>query len=64
MRPPLGPFRTVDGLELVTLSWVHWFNHDRLHSAMDYLTPIEYNQAYYRQIDSQPQPRPGELALH
>ena len=25
-----GPFRTIDELELATLSWVHWFNHDRL----------------------------------
>ena len=25
-----GPFRTTDELELATLSWVHWFNHDRL----------------------------------
>ena len=28
-----GPFRTVDDLELATLSWVHWFNTNRLHSA-------------------------------
>ena len=29
-----GPFRSVDDLELVTLSWVHWFNTNRLHSAL------------------------------
>jgi len=29
-----GPFRTVDDLELATLSWVHWFNHQRLHSSI------------------------------
>lgn len=36
-----GPFRTADELELATLSWVHWFNNNRLHSSIDYLTPIE-----------------------
>ena len=34
-----GPFRTVDELELATLSWVHWFNENRLHSSIGYLTP-------------------------
>lgn len=59
-----GPFRTVDDLELATLSWVHWFNHQRLHSSIDYLTPIEFEQEHYRQNTSQQQPLPGEPALH
>ena len=59
-----GPFRTVDDLELATLSWVHWFNTARLHSSIDYLTPVEFEEQYYRQINPQPQPQPGELALH
>ena len=59
-----GPFRGVDDLELATLSWVHWFNTNRLHSSLDYLTPLEVEQKYYRENTSQTQPRPGELALH
>jgi putative transposase len=59
-----GPFRTADELELATLSWVHWFNENRLHSALDYLTPLEFEDKYYREMNPQPQPRPGELALH
>ena len=59
-----GPFRSVDDLELATLSWVHWFNTDRLHSSLDYVTPIEYETAYYRQINPRQQPLPGEPALH
>jgi putative transposase len=59
-----GPFRTVDELELATLSWVHWFNENRLHSSIEYMTPLEKEQQYYRQINPRPQPRPGELALH
>jgi putative transposase len=59
-----GPFRTVDDLELATLSWVHWFNTNRLHSSFDYLPPIEYEDVYYRHNDPRQQPPPGELALH
>jgi putative transposase len=59
-----GPFRGVDDLELATLSWVHWFNTDRLHSALDYATPIEHEHAYYRQNVPRQQPLPGELSLH
>jgi putative transposase len=59
-----GPFRSVDDLELATLSWVHWFNTNRLHSALHYVTPIEYETEYYRQINTRQLPLPGEPALH
>jgi putative transposase len=59
-----GPFRTVDDLELATLSWVHWFNNARLHSSIGYQSPIEYENQYYRQITPRQQPLPGELTLH
>ena len=59
-----GPFRTVDDLELATLGWVHWFNTARLHSALNYLTPTEYEQNHYRQINPRQQTRSGEPALH
>lgn len=59
-----GPFRTADDLELATLSWVHWFNESRLHSAIDYRTPAEMENQYYREMNTQSQPTLGELALH
>ncbi len=59
-----GPFRTADELELATLSWVHWFNENRLHSSIGYLTPIEKENEYYRENNPQSQPAMGELALH
>jgi len=59
-----GPFRTADDLELATLSWVHWFNENRLHSSIGYLTPIEKEQNHYREMNPQSQPALGELALH
>jgi putative transposase len=59
-----GPFRTVDDLELATLSWVHWFNTNRLHSALGYLPPAEHEEQYYRQNTPQQQTLSGEPALH
>jgi putative transposase len=59
-----GPWRGVDDLELATLGWVHWFNETRLHSSIGDVPPVEFETEYYRQINPEPQPRPGELALH
>jgi putative transposase len=39
-----GPWRGVEDLELATLNWVHWFNEHRLHSALNYLPPTEFEQ--------------------
>jgi putative transposase len=61
---PEGPWRGVDDLELATLSWVHWFNETRLHSAIGHVPPIEFEQAYYRHIKPQQHPLLGEPALH
>lgn len=58
-----GPFKTVDQLELATLSWVHWFNEQRLHSSLDYATPVEHEQSYYRENDPRPQPLSGLLTV-
>lgn len=59
-----GPFRSADDLELATLSWVHWFNENRLHSSIGYLTPIEKENENYREMTPQHQPALGEPALH
>ena len=59
-----GPFRSTDDLELATLSWVHWFNENRLHSSIGYLTPVEKENEYHREINPQSQPALGEPALH
>lgn len=59
-----GPFRAADDLELATLSWVHWFNENRLHSSIGYLTPTEKENEYYRENNPQSRPALGEPALH
>jgi putative transposase len=42
-----GPWRGVEDLELATANWVHWFNENRLHSALGYVPPAEYEAAYH-----------------
>lgn len=59
-----GPWRGVDDLELATLGWVHWFNHQRLHSKIGYVPPVDHEDDYYRQNRPAQQPLPGEPALH
>jgi putative transposase len=44
-----GPWRSVDDVELATLSWVHWWNTTRLHSAIGNIPPIEFEAAHYAQ---------------
>ena len=41
-----GDHREV-GLGLATLSWVHWFNEQRLHSHCRDVPPAEFEAAFY-----------------
>ena len=45
-----GPWRGLDDLELATLEWVDWYNHRRLHSALGYLPPAEYERNQEREL--------------
>jgi putative transposase len=45
-----GPWRGLDDVELATLAWVDWYNHRRLHSALDYLPPAEYERNQEREL--------------
>lgn len=42
-----GPWRNVDDVELATMGWVHWFNTDRLHGALDDIPPVEFEAAWH-----------------
>ncbi len=37
-----GPWKTVEEVELATLSWVHWHNTQRLHGYLGDLPPAEF----------------------
>ncbi len=44
----------VDELELATLSWVHWFNEQRLHSHCNDMPPAEHEAAFYAAQQTDP----------
>ncbi len=42
-----GPWKTVEDVELATLSWVHWHNNSRLHGYLNDVPPAEFEAAFY-----------------
>jgi len=44
------PPKTRESLELATLEWVAWFNHHRLLEPIGYITPVEAEANYYKQL--------------
>jgi putative transposase len=45
------PWRTIQEVELRSFEWIHWYNHRRLHSEIDYVPPAEFAATYYRRLD-------------
>jgi len=43
----LGPWKSIQALELATLNWVHWYNHERLMGTIGYVPPVEYENLYH-----------------
>jgi putative transposase len=54
-----GPLKTIHDVETLTINYLHWYNHHRLHSLLDLTTPEEYEQAYYALPTGPP---PGDAA--
>ena len=48
-----APWRTKEAVELATLEWVSWFNHQRLLEPVGYIPPAEAEANYYRQLSGQ-----------
>jgi len=44
-----APWKTKAAVELATLEWVAWFNHQRLLEPIGYIPPAEAEENYYRQ---------------
>ena len=40
-------WRNQTQLELATVAWVAWFNHDRLHCSLGDIPPVEFERNYY-----------------
>lgn len=45
-----APWKTPEAVELATLEWVSWFNHQRLLEPIGYIPPAEAEAHYYRQL--------------
>jgi putative transposase len=43
----LGPWRSVEAVELATLMWIDWFNHRRLLEPIGFVPPAEAEAAFY-----------------
>ena len=52
--PDADGWAGVDELELATLAWVHWFNHQRLHSHCRDVPPAEFESAFYADQQTDP----------
>ena len=49
-----APWRTVEDVELATLSWVHWWNTQRLHSAIGDVPPAEFEAEWLEARENHP----------
>jgi transposase InsO family protein len=48
----LGPWKSVAQVEWETLKWVDWYNNERLHSAIGYVTPQEAEEKFYENLNA------------
>ena len=48
----LGPWRTLEAVEIATLQWVDWFNHRRLLEPIGNIPPAEAEASYYAELES------------
>mgnify|MGYP001229783485 FL=1 len=46
-----APWKSKAAVELATLEWVFWFNHQRLLSSIGNIPPVEAEQRYYQQLE-------------
>jgi putative transposase len=45
---PGGPWHTVEQVEIATLDYIAWFNHQRIYEACGDIPPAELEAAHYR----------------
>ncbi|NEB06388.1 IS3 family transposase [Streptomyces sp. SID13726] len=50
-----GPWKDVDQVERAIFQWVTWYNEERLHSALDYVPPAEYERDFWQGQERVPQ---------
>ena len=45
-------FNSLAELQILLFDYVHWYNHERIHSAINYMTPIGYRQQHEQLADT------------
>ncbi|MFF7977481.1 integrase core domain-containing protein, partial [Streptomyces sp. NPDC007905] len=50
-----GPWRDFEQVERAIFQWVTWYNEERLHSALGYVPPAEYERDFRRSLEEEPQ---------
>jgi transposase InsO family protein len=48
----LGPWRSLEAVEIATLEWVDWFNHRRLLEPIGNIPPAEAEERYYAELET------------
>jgi putative transposase len=56
-----GPWKNIEQIELATLEWVDWYNHERLHGSCERLSPIQYEAIYLAALQDQVALRPRAM---
>ncbi|WP_326608959.1 integrase core domain-containing protein [Streptomyces scopuliridis] len=49
-----GPWTGFDQVERAIFQWVTWYNQERLHSALGYIPPAEYERDFRRSQEQAP----------
>jgi hypothetical protein len=55
-------WRSQAQLELATVKWVAWFNHDRLHSSLGDIPPVEFEHNHHAAVNALPISGSGSVA--
>jgi len=48
-----GPWRSLDSVEYAVLEWVDWFNNRRIFEPIGNIPPMEFEKAYYNELEVQ-----------
>ena len=52
-----APWKAREAVELATLHWVHWFNHERLLAPIGNIPPAEAEANYWRSLQAETLPK-------
>ena len=47
-----APWKSRESVELATLQWMHWFNHQRLLEPIGNIPPADFEANYWRDLET------------